>query len=219
MTIALFVPLSPGSWFPRTPRSAKWSRPSPRAAVSRAPASPPSWTCIPTSSRWTSANLTSRRVSDGQAVNAVLDAYPDWTIPAKVRTVIPTADRQKATVKVRISVTEPDHKKLFDPAKDPRILPDMGVKVTFPGERTKSRCKKGSVSRRRSGASKGHSPRTTRPSTFSCSKVTPSNVAPSLPVRLAAPTWKFSLAFSRKLPSSLSGPESLRDGQSVQIQK
>jgi RND family efflux transporter MFP subunit len=71
------------------------------------------------------------RVFDGQAVNAVLDAYPDWTIPAKVRTVIPTADRQKATVKVRISITEPDHKKLYDPAKDPRILPDMGVKVTF----------------------------------------------------------------------------------------
>ncbi|HTC41511.1 MAG TPA: efflux RND transporter periplasmic adaptor subunit [Candidatus Acidoferrales bacterium] len=71
------------------------------------------------------------RVHDDQAVNAVLDAYPDWTIPAKVRTVIPTADRQKATVKVRISVTEPDHKKLYDPAKDPRILPDMGVKVTF----------------------------------------------------------------------------------------
>jgi RND family efflux transporter MFP subunit len=71
------------------------------------------------------------RVFDAQAVNAVLDAYPDWTIPAKVRTVIPTADRQKATVKVRISVTEPNHKTLMDPAKDPRILPDMGVKVTF----------------------------------------------------------------------------------------
>ncbi|MGB7439279.1 MAG: efflux RND transporter periplasmic adaptor subunit [Candidatus Acidiferrum sp.] len=71
------------------------------------------------------------RVFDSQAVNAVLDAYPEWTIPAKVRTVIPTADRQKATVKVRISITEPDHKKLYDPAKDPRILPDMGVKVTF----------------------------------------------------------------------------------------
>jgi multidrug efflux pump subunit AcrA (membrane-fusion protein) len=51
----------------------------------------------------------------------VLDAYPDWRIPAKVRTVIPTADRQKATVKVRIS---------FDKL-DPRILPDMGVKVSF----------------------------------------------------------------------------------------
>jgi len=48
-----------------------------------------------------------------------------------VRTVIPTADRQKATVKVRISLTEPDHVHLFDPAKDSRILPDMGVKVTF----------------------------------------------------------------------------------------
>jgi RND family efflux transporter MFP subunit len=71
------------------------------------------------------------RVHDNQAVNAVLDAYPGWVIPAKVRTVIPTADRQKATVKVRISITEPDHVKLYDPAKDPRILPDMGVKVTF----------------------------------------------------------------------------------------
>jgi RND family efflux transporter MFP subunit len=71
------------------------------------------------------------RVFDGQGVNAVLDAYPEWTIPAKVRTVIPTADRQKATVKVRISITEPDHRTLMDPAKDTRILPDMGVKVTF----------------------------------------------------------------------------------------
>jgi len=71
------------------------------------------------------------KVANDQPVNAVLDAYPDWTIPAKVRTVIPTADRQKATVKVRISITEPDHIHLSDPAKDPRILPDMGVKVTF----------------------------------------------------------------------------------------
>src|SRR5512138_4037722 len=64
------------------------------------------------------------RVKTGQPVTAVLDAYPDWQIPAKVRTVIPTADRQKATVKVRIT---------FD-RLDPRILPDMGVKVTFLGE-------------------------------------------------------------------------------------
>ena len=71
------------------------------------------------------------KVAPNQAVNAVLDAYPDWTIPAKVRTVIPTADRQKATVKVRISITEADHVRLSDPAKDARILPDMGVKVTF----------------------------------------------------------------------------------------
>jgi len=63
------------------------------------------------------------RVEPGQRVEATLDAYPDWKIPASVRTVIPTADRQKATVKVRIS---------FD-ALDPRILPDMGVKVAFLG--------------------------------------------------------------------------------------
>lgn len=64
------------------------------------------------------------RVSIGQKVLAVLDAYPDWHIPATVRTVIPAADRQKATVKVRIA---------FD-ALDPRILPDMGVKVNFLGD-------------------------------------------------------------------------------------
>jgi RND family efflux transporter MFP subunit len=64
------------------------------------------------------------RVKTGQPVSAVLDAYPEWQIPAKVRTVIPTADRQKATVKVRAT---------FD-RLDPRILPDMGVKVTFLGE-------------------------------------------------------------------------------------
>jgi RND family efflux transporter MFP subunit len=71
------------------------------------------------------------KVSANQPVNAVLDAYPDWVIPGKVRTVIPTADRQKATVKVRISFTKQDHVQLWDPAQDPRILPDMGVKVTF----------------------------------------------------------------------------------------
>ena len=55
------------------------------------------------------------------AVEAVLDAYPDWRIPAQVITTIPTADRQKATVLVRIGFDE----------LDPRILPDMGVKVAF----------------------------------------------------------------------------------------
>jgi len=64
------------------------------------------------------------RVKDHQPVTAVLDAYPNWQIPSHVRTVIPTADRQKATVKVRIS---------FDKL-DPRILPDMGIKVTFLSE-------------------------------------------------------------------------------------
>jgi RND family efflux transporter MFP subunit len=64
------------------------------------------------------------RVKPGQQVTAVLDAYPAWKIPCHVRTIIPTADRQKATVEVRIA---------FDKL-DPRILPDMGVKVTFLGE-------------------------------------------------------------------------------------
>ena len=64
------------------------------------------------------------RVKDHQKVTATLDAYPNWQIPSHVRTIIPTADRQKATVKVRIS---------FD-RLDPRILPDMGVKVAFLGE-------------------------------------------------------------------------------------
>jgi RND family efflux transporter MFP subunit len=63
------------------------------------------------------------RVKSNQHVVATLDAYPDWQIPCSVRTIIPTADRQKATVKVRIS---------FDQL-DPRILPDMGVKVAFLG--------------------------------------------------------------------------------------
>ena len=61
------------------------------------------------------------RVTSGQGVSAVLDAYPDWKIPAHVITMVPTADRQKATVLVRIAFKQ----------LDPRILPDMGVKVTF----------------------------------------------------------------------------------------
>ena len=64
-----------------------------------------------------------QRVVPGQKVTATLDAYPDWQIPAHVIITIPAADREKATVKVRIG---------FD-ALDPRILPDMGVKVAFLG--------------------------------------------------------------------------------------
>jgi RND family efflux transporter MFP subunit len=61
------------------------------------------------------------RVRPGQHVSAVLDAYPDWQIPGHVITMVPTADRQKATVLVRIAFEQ----------LDPRILPDMGIKVTF----------------------------------------------------------------------------------------
>lgn len=61
------------------------------------------------------------RVQANQPATATLDAYPDWEIPAHVIAIIPTADRSKATVKVRVG---------FD-QKDPRILPDMGVRVSF----------------------------------------------------------------------------------------
>ena len=83
------------------------------------------------------------RVRSNQPVTAVLDAYPDWQIPATVITMVPTADRQKATVLVRIGfnpstssgVPRPFDKLTVAESRgrqlDPRILPDMGVKVTF----------------------------------------------------------------------------------------
>ena len=61
------------------------------------------------------------RVQSGQPVEATLDSYPEWRIPSKVIAIIPTADRQKATVKVRVGFVK----------LDPRILPDMSVKVVF----------------------------------------------------------------------------------------
>ncbi len=61
------------------------------------------------------------RVRANQKVEAALDAYPDWKIPCHVIAIVPTADRDRATVRVRIG---------FE-ALDPRILPDMGVKVAF----------------------------------------------------------------------------------------
>lgn len=61
------------------------------------------------------------RVAAKQPTEAVLDAYPDWKIPGHVVAIIPTADRSKATVKVRVSLDQ----------KDARIVPDMGVRVSF----------------------------------------------------------------------------------------
>lgn len=63
------------------------------------------------------------RVEPGQRVAATLDSYPEWQIPCKVIAIIPTANRQNATVKVRVG---------FDQL-DKRILPDMSVKVAFQG--------------------------------------------------------------------------------------
>ena len=67
------------------------------------------------------------RVAPGQKAIATLDAYPEWQIPARVIMPVPTADRQKATVRVRLGFEQ----------LDPRILPDMGVKVAFLGEEKK----------------------------------------------------------------------------------
>src|SRR5690606_16367739 len=61
------------------------------------------------------------RVKPGMPVVATLNAYPDWKIPAEVIAIIPTADRGQATVQVRIALKQ----------KDPRIVPDMGVNVSF----------------------------------------------------------------------------------------
>ena len=61
------------------------------------------------------------RVTPGQSVEAVLNAYPEWKIPGEVIAIIPSADRNKATVKVRVAIKQ----------KDPRIVPDMGVRVSF----------------------------------------------------------------------------------------
>jgi RND family efflux transporter MFP subunit len=61
------------------------------------------------------------RVKPGQPAVAVLDAYPNWNIPAHVIAIVPTADKSKATVKVRVAFQK----------LNPRILPDMGVRVSF----------------------------------------------------------------------------------------
>ena len=75
------------------------------------------------------------RVHPRQPVNARLNAYPDWKIPAEVIAIIPTADRSKATVKVRIALL----------AKDDRIVPEMGVRVAFLDERKQAQTTNGST--------------------------------------------------------------------------
>ena len=73
--------------------------------------------------KWTSTSTrpTSAGCKPDMPAEAVLDAYPDWKIPAHVIAIIPTADRSKATVKVRVALEQ----------KDARIVPDMGVRVSF----------------------------------------------------------------------------------------
>jgi len=61
------------------------------------------------------------RVHSRQRTEAILDAYPDWVIPSRVINIVPSADRQRASIKVRIAFEQ----------LDPRILPEMGIKVRF----------------------------------------------------------------------------------------
>jgi RND family efflux transporter MFP subunit len=61
------------------------------------------------------------RVTPEMPIEAVLNAYPEWKIPGEVIAIVPTADRSKATVKVRVALD----------SKDTRIVPDMGVRVSF----------------------------------------------------------------------------------------
>ena len=68
----------------------------------------------------------------------MLNAYPDWRIPAEVIAIVPTADRSKATVKVRIALLE----------RDDRVVPDMGVRVSFLEERDAGRGRRAGGGRR-----------------------------------------------------------------------
>jgi RND family efflux transporter MFP subunit len=63
------------------------------------------------------------RVAADMPAEAVLDAYPDWKVPARVIAVVPSADRGKATIKVRVALEQ----------KDARMVPDMAVRVSFLG--------------------------------------------------------------------------------------
>lgn len=68
------------------------------------------------------------RVKPGMPAEAVLDAYPDWSIPAHVVAIVPTADRGKATIKVRVALEK----------KDARVVPDMGARVSFLEQKAKA---------------------------------------------------------------------------------
>jgi multidrug efflux pump subunit AcrA (membrane-fusion protein) len=146
------------------------------------------------------------KVQPNQPVKAVLDAYPDVEFPAKVRTVIPTADRQKATVKVRASFT------------DPRILPDMGVKVTFLEEDNPAKTKEvksPAVALIPQNAVRGDN-------TSKYVFVVKGDTLERRAVSLGA-TRGSDVEIVGGIPADVSvvvkGPESLRDGQSVQVKQ
>jgi HlyD family secretion protein len=145
------------------------------------------------------------RVTPGQKVEATLDAYPDWKIPAHVITPVPTADRQKATVLVRIAFER----------LDPRILPDMGVKVAFLGSPAASAERAGAarlfVPRRAVRASAGED------FVFLCRD----GVAVRRAVRLGAAQGdeiEVTSGLSAGDRVIVEGPETLADGRKVAVQ-
>ncbi|HYL12055.1 MAG TPA: efflux RND transporter periplasmic adaptor subunit [Terriglobales bacterium] len=147
------------------------------------------------------------RVQPRQKVIATLDAYPNWQISAKVRTVIPTADRQKATVKVRIT---------FDQL-DPRILPDMGVKVAFLGDEKPA-------SKGKAAEAKALIPKSTVRSEGGKSVVflIRDNKVERRAVSVGAEHGDDVEIIAGLAPGDtlvLRGPENLREGQSVEVKK
>jgi RND family efflux transporter MFP subunit len=158
------------------------------------------------------------KVFPDQPVDAALDAYPDWKIPGKVRTVIPTADRQKATVKVRISITEPDHMHLLDPAKEPRILPDMGVKVTF----LEKEPKKGEEAKKSAAVAMVPSKAVHQDNSSKFVFVVKNDTVERRAVKTGEERGSDVEIIAGLQPDMVvvvSGPDGLRDGQQVQIQK
>jgi RND family efflux transporter MFP subunit len=158
------------------------------------------------------------KVFPDQPVDAVLDAYPDWKIPGKVRTVIPTADRQKATVKVRISITEPDHVHLLDPAKEPRILPDMGVKVTF----LEKEPKKGEAAKKSEAVAMVPAKAVHQDNTSKFVFVIKNDTVERRAVKTGEERGsdvEITAGLQPDMVVVVGGPDGLRDGQQVQIQK
>ena len=142
------------------------------------------------------------RVSAGQKVECVLDAYPDLKIPAHVISIVPTADRQKATVRVRIGLDQ----------LDPRILPDMGIKVSFfeDGSQPRAEATRCSCPRMRS------SRKARRAMPGSCATAR-SRSARSRPVRRRTDRCRSRDGLAGGESIVVDAPKRLRDGAAVEL--
>jgi RND family efflux transporter MFP subunit len=155
------------------------------------------------------------KVKEGQQVTATLDAYPEKPIPSKVRTVIPTADRQKATVKVRITILNLD--------KYDFILPDMGVKVAFLEEEKHAEKAKGKDGEK-GPPTLAFIPKTAVHSDSSASFVflVKDGKLERRAVSLGQDRGTDVAVFAGVIPGDslvVKGPESLRDGDKVEIRQ